>query len=1059
MRNIVLKFLPFLAVGLVHLYAVNDIEPGKEYYSAIHAPNAIVIDGDLSEWSGVPVLSDPKFYIPKGSGSTNVAGGTLVLFEEYAGGTWTGPDDQTSAVQIAYDADNVYFGFVVTDDYHENSANSAWNGDSVQLMIANSTRSAEIARYNYALGGVEDALGEIIVNHELGPGGTEAVVTRNTTTKKTVYEIKLPKAALGLTELAGGTKFGLGMAINDGDQDTPGQKGWGGLGAHSIVFGKTPSETALVTLARQNDIESGKEVYTANPAPGAITLDGDLSEWTGVPVLSDPRFYIPKGSGSTNRANASLVLFEEYAGGTWTGPDDQTSAIQVAYDADNVYFGFVVTDDYHENSANSAWNGDSVQIMIADATQSAEVARYNYALGGVEDALGEVIVNHELGPGGTEAMVARNTATKKTTYEIKMPMAALGLTSLEFGTQFGLGMCINDGDQDTPGQKGWGGLGVHSIVFGKTPSETALLTLGIGGTSGDVLYLSSVNPGIEGLTFRVYDKGGSVLDPASVKVYIDGALVTATASPKVLDHTDFTYSRPGLFPPSSEHTYIIEVKDTSGNTVTDAATFPIPAYALLTADMAVTPDTSKRGFMWRVHQNAAFQANNSTRPLLQLAGLLGENQADRNAQGCAVGLGTAGANNQMAIQFEVDWPVNMSPNGVALGSFIDDGVMPGIPGTTGGEDGIAGEVVTYITLPVGKHTFTVQSDDGFRTTAGHVNDVFKAEVAADSFGAVANTSFNVYVQDAGTYAFRTVWEEGAGDAYLEWSSLLANGTTRVLLNDTDGGGLATYRATTTQMPAAITLVSPMPNASGVDFDAPVIVAIQDGQTAVDAGSVQLTLDGSVVSVTPTKAGNVTTVNYQPPAYFASGSQHTASIAFTAGGVSRTETWQFTVATYPMLTSAHQAVSVDTSKPGFIWNVFQNETYAPNSLASCELALAGQLTATGSTTPLENQADPNAMGYALGTGVKVGAVYKFEMPDVINLSQTDGTALGYFTPDDPMPGIPGTGATAPTDGIDAELISFVELPAGVITLGVRSDDSFRMQAGYSTRSSPTARASC
>ncbi|MGY8687180.1 MAG: hypothetical protein ACKVHP_05510, partial [Verrucomicrobiales bacterium] len=73
-------------------------------------------------------------------------------------------------------------------------------------------------------------------------------VTRNTDTKRTTYEIKLPKSALGLDILEPGTQFGLGMAINDGDENTPGQKGWGGLGAHSIVFGKTPSETALVTL-------------------------------------------------------------------------------------------------------------------------------------------------------------------------------------------------------------------------------------------------------------------------------------------------------------------------------------------------------------------------------------------------------------------------------------------------------------------------------------------------------------------------------------------------------------------------------------------------------------------------------------------------------------------------------------------------------------------------------------------------------------------------------------------------------------------------------------------
>jgi hypothetical protein len=1043
-----------LALSLVQLNA-NDIQVGKEYYSAIHAPRPIVLDGDLTEWSGVPVLADPGFYIPKGSGTN----GTLVFFELYDDGgpgtaVWTGPDDQTSAVQIVYDADNVYFGFVVTDEYHENAANSAWNGDSVQLMIANATRNQQVALYNYALGGTEDALGDVIVQHEAGPGGTEAVVTRNTTTKKTIYEIKLPKESLGLTALTGGTKFGLGMAINDGDEAAPGQQGWGGLGAHSIVFGKTPSETALITLARQNDIEPGKEVYTANPAPKPIVLDGTLSEWSGVPVLADPKFYTPKGSGPAR--TGTLVLFELYDDGgpgtaVWTGPDDQTSAVQIVYDADNVYFGFVVTDEYHENAANSAWNGDSVQLMIANAAQSQQVALYNYALGGTEEALGDVIVQHEAGPGGTEAVVARNTTTKKTTYEIKLPKEALGLTSLAYGTQFGLGMAINDGDEAAPGQQGWGGLGAHSIVFGKTPGETALVTLGVGGTAADLIYLSAVNPTVTGFSFRVNDLGSSVCDPTSVKLFIDDVSVPLTVSPKA-GATDFTYTRPTPFPPSSEHTYLIEMKDTQAHPVTEAGSFKTIAYALLTADLKVTPDTSKRGFIWRVHQNSSFQANNSTRPLEQLAGLLGQNFADPNAQGVAIAPGTAGANNRLPIQFEIDTMINMSQNGSdGAGDFTTDDVMPGIPGNnpnddaTTATDGIAGEIITYINLPVGKQTLVVRSDDGFRTTAGNIADVFLAQTAADSAGAVANTAYNVYVQDAGVYAFRTVWEEGGGGANIEWSSLLTDGTTRVLLNDTANGGFTTYRAITSQRPAAITLISPSRGAIGVAFDAPVVVMIQDGQSIVDAASVQLTVDGAVVSVQPTKLGNVTTVNYQPAAYFASGSQHTAGIAFTSGGVPRTESWQFTVTTYPTLTRAHQAVSVDTSKRGFRWSVFQNETNTPNSLASTELALAGQLTAPGSTVPLENLADPNAVGYALATGVKVGALYRFELENTLNLSQTEGTALGYFTPDEPMPGIPGT--TGLNDGIDAEVVTFVELPAGIVTLTVVSDDNFRAQAGY------------
>src|SRR5438034_11303688 len=129
MNKRIFTALPVLAFSIFQLNtAANDIEPTKEFYTATHVTNAITINGDLaaSEWGGVPVLADPKFAIPKGS-STNW---TLVLFELCPQcipnrHDWTGPDDQTSAVQIVWDIDNVYFVFVVMNDYHENSAQNA----------------------------------------------------------------------------------------------------------------------------------------------------------------------------------------------------------------------------------------------------------------------------------------------------------------------------------------------------------------------------------------------------------------------------------------------------------------------------------------------------------------------------------------------------------------------------------------------------------------------------------------------------------------------------------------------------------------------------------------------------------------------------------------------------------------------------------------------------------------------------------------------------------------------------------------------------------------------
>jgi len=837
----------------------NDIEPGKEYYTAIKAPVPIVLDGDLSEWRGAMLLADPRFSVPKGSGDD----GELVFFEEYAGGKWTGPDDQTSAVQVVYDDDNVYFGFTVTDDYHENAANSAWNGDSVQLMIANDARDTQIALYNYALGGIENETGDVIVMHEAGPATgadatpTEAVIVRNEETKRTYYEIKLPKETLGLDELKGGVRFGLGMAINDGDEDTPGQKGWGGLGAHSIVFGKSPTETALVTLATSNDIEPGKEYYFANEAPGEITLDGELNDWRGIPVLADPRFTIPKGSAR----DGELKLFEEYAGGKWTGADDQTSAVQIAYDSDNVYFGFVVTDDYHENAANSAWNGDSIQLMIANANQDQQIALYNYALGGVEGDTGDVIVMHEAGPATgaeaepTEAVIKRDEATKRTTYEIKLPKSTLGLESLELGTQFGLGMAINDGDEDTPGQKGWGGLGAHSIVFGKSPSETALVTLGIGGGNADLMFLSAVNVSIDSFTFRATDKGDSVVDPASAKLHINGNEVALSAGDKVLDATDFGFVG-DKFEPNTEINYVIEISDSNGTLITDSGTIYSPSFGLLKAPMLATSvDTNKRGFVFRVWQNELTDHGNQTsavKDILAAApqdidGSTLENDAYLDEAGPASGSGKLVGH---LAEYEIPTVINLNGqviDGMENGNFLPDDQMPGIPGNWGSYDGIAGEIITFIDFPEGMLTMGVNSDDGFELSIGHINDP-RAMVAGSFNGGrgAADTTFEMDVRAAGIYPVRIVYFSQGGGANIELFTVNGAGE-KVLVNA--NGGLMAYRSgevpdyVEPEVPATLVAEGSASEPTVVDFgalegDASYVfyfTAIQDGASTAIAG--------------------------------------------------------------------------------------------------------------------------------------------------------------------------------------------------------------------------------
>jgi hypothetical protein len=654
--------------------------------------------------------------------------------------------------------------------------------------------------------------------------------------------------------------------------------------------------SALACSARANDIEPGKETYTATRAGGAITIDGNLSEWAGVPVLSDPRFSVPKGSGD----NGTLVLFEEYQGGTWTGPDDQTSAVQVVWDDENVYFGFVVTDDYHENSRNSAWNGDSIQLMIANAARNQQVALYNYALGGIEDALGDVIVQHEapVPPlGETIAVVSRNSVTKKTIYEIKLPKATLGLTTLAAGTQFGLGMAINDGD-DGPGQdgqKGWGGLGAHSIVFGKTPQETALVTLSAEGPTVDRLFFSAINPTINSFSFRATDKGASIVDPNTARLTIDGEVVPLTASAKTADFVDFSYKRATPFPAGSNHTYEIQVKDTLGNTVTTTGSFKTINYGTIPASMAVTGvDKTKPGFQVRIWQVDRGLPNTNERSEQELFGELGENVADLTFADPITGV------------FIDEDVINYDQNGVDRGFFPFDEFIPGIPGFTGSTDNFAAEFLTFIEFPTaGLYTMIVNSDDGFRTSVSrNPKDRFQVDsIMLGEFSGgrgSADTSFTFVIETPGIYPFRTTWEEGGVDANIEWSYVRENGE-RVLINDlTNPNALKAYRVGPMIDRAYIASVKPGAGITDAKPDSIIEIVVVDANTKFVSGTATLSVDGVAVIPTVNTAAGRTTISHTPASPLTPG-RHTVSVSYqenTNPATTRTADFNFIVAVTP-----------------------------------------------------------------------------------------------------------------------------------------------------------------
>ncbi len=222
------------------------------------------------------------------------------------------------------------------------------------------------------------------------------------------------------------------------------------------------------------------------------------------------------------------------------------------------------------------------------------------------------------------------------------------------------------------------------------------------------------------------------------------------------------------------------------------------------------------------------------------------------------------------------------------------------------------------------------------------------------------------------------------------------------------------------------------------------------ETAVDAiqaNSITLKLDGaSVTPTSTTKAGLTTTVSYSLPAgtFFPPGSTHTVDISVKdALNAVTSATRSFSVVNYKLL-SATTKVTADTSKPGFQWNVAQNNALNSTDNQRAEDQLAGKLIEAASGVPYENTADPSVQGAAIAAAAAANpswAPLKFEIAGVINLDQAADQKNGNFPDDAVMPGIGSN-----LSGIAAEIITYIDLPAGLVTMGINSDDGFATAAG-------------
>jgi hypothetical protein len=213
--------------------------------------------------------------------------------------------------------------------------------------------------------------------------------------------------------------------------------------------------------------------------------------------------------------------------------------------------------------------------------------------------------------------------------------------------------------------------------------------------------------------------------------------------------------------------------------------------------------------------------------------------------------------------------------------------------------------------------------------------------------------------------------------------------------------------------------------------------VADGAAAggtVDASSIGAELDRTAIGVDVKKERAFTTVSFVSPTILPSGSSHTAKLALSSQGDPArtiTEERSFAVPPYTILTPDMKVPDVDASKPGFSLFVHQVILPQPVTELRAETQLAGELKEGDELLP--NIADL--------TGV--GSDQRFVEEGTINYGFSVG-GLGRFSPDKKIPGIPGVEGGA--NNFAMEILTFLDLPAGFIRMGVNSNDGFKTTVG-------------
>jgi hypothetical protein len=178
----------------------------------------------------------------------------------------------------------------------------------------------------------------------------------------------------------------------------------------------------------------------------AITVDGDLSEWTGT--------FAPLTHATAGRASMGWMPNE-------TMNDANSSALlALRWDRSFLYIGIKVTDDVREDGATPIlYQNDALEVyldgkhdrtIVYDTDDHIFIVREDNQNEQYQGAIGPTAL-----PAGVVTATKEDAGSANWTMEMRVPWSVLGSPTLALGAQVGFDLQLDDNDQGNPMRDRW----------------------------------------------------------------------------------------------------------------------------------------------------------------------------------------------------------------------------------------------------------------------------------------------------------------------------------------------------------------------------------------------------------------------------------------------------------------------------------------------------------------------------------------------------------------------------------------------------------------------------